>query len=87
MIEGDGCPVDRVIAISSTARRRSWFSTTSTMTIAIEGQGAYICLILRDAGLLHGCIPHGPIACYEMGRKCIDGMPQVACHSKTHRVL
>ncbi len=51
--------------------------------IVIEGQGSlyhpsYSCVTL---GLLHGCIPHGLIACYEMGRKCIDGMPQVALPS------
>ena len=84
MIEGDGCPVDRVICdFLNGAAEKLVLKNQHHDVIVIEGQGSlyhpsYSCVTL---GLLHGCIPHGLIACYEMGRKCIDGMPQVALPS------
>ncbi len=80
MIEGDGCPVDRVISdFVNGAAEKLVLANQHHEVIVVEGQGSlfhprYSCVTL---GLLHGAIPDGLIACYEMGRTKVDGMPQV----------
>jgi len=81
MVEGDGCPVDRVISdFVSGAAEKLVLTNQHHEVIVVEGQGSlfhprYSCVTL---GLLHGVMPHGLIACYEMGRTRVQGMEQVA---------
>ncbi len=77
LVEGDGCPVDRVICdFLNGAAERLVLANQHHEVIVIEGQGSlfsprYSCVSL---GLLHGAMPDGLIACYEMGRTMIEGM-------------
>jgi uncharacterized NAD-dependent epimerase/dehydratase family protein len=79
LIEGDGCPVDRVICdFLNGAAEKLVLAHQHHEVIVIEGQGTlfhprYSCVTL---GLLHGAIPDGLIVCYEMGRKTIHGMDE-----------
>jgi uncharacterized NAD-dependent epimerase/dehydratase family protein len=79
MIEGDGCPVDRVVCdFLNGAAEKLVLANQHHDVIVIEGQGTlfhprYSCVTL---GLLHGSIPDGLIICYEMGRKVIYGMEE-----------
>jgi uncharacterized NAD-dependent epimerase/dehydratase family protein len=79
LIEGDGCPVDRVISdFVSGAAEKLVLANQHHQVIVIEGQATlfhprYSCVTL---GLLHGTIPDGLILCYEMGRTAIYGMEQ-----------
>ena len=81
IIEGDGCPIDAVVAdfINGAAERLVLTHQHHAMLI-IEGQGTlvhprYSAVTL---GLLHGCRPHGLILCYEPGRQGLSGMDFVA---------
>lgn len=79
LVEGDGCPIDRVISdFVSGAAEKLVLANQHHDVIVIEGQGTlfhprYSCVTL---GLLHGTMPDGLILCYEMGRKAIYGMEQ-----------
>lgn len=79
MIEGDGCPVDRVICdFLNGAAEKLVLANQHHEVIVIEGQGTlfhprYSCVTL---GLLHGSIPDGLILCYDMGRKVVYGMEE-----------
>jgi uncharacterized NAD-dependent epimerase/dehydratase family protein len=84
MIEGDGCPVDRVISdFVAGAAEKLVLANQDHEVIVIEGQGSlfhprYSCVTL---GLLHGAIPDGLILCYEMGRDRIFGMEEFSLPS------
>ena len=80
LIEGDGCPVDRVVSdFVNGAAEKLVLANQQHEVIVIEGQGSlfhprYSCVTL---GLLHGAMPDGLILCYELGRKAVYGMPDV----------
>lgn len=80
MIEGDGCPVDAVVSdFVNGAAEKLVLANQAHDILLIEGQGTlvhprYSAVTL---GLLHGCMPHGLIFCYEMGRTTISGMDHV----------
>jgi uncharacterized NAD-dependent epimerase/dehydratase family protein len=80
MIEGDGCPIDAVVAdFINGAAEKLVLQNQHHEILLIEGQG---CIIhprysAVTLGLLHGCIPQGLILCYEMGRNTVYGLDQV----------
>jgi uncharacterized NAD-dependent epimerase/dehydratase family protein len=84
LIEGDGCPIDRVISdFVNGAAEKLVLANQHHEVIVIEGQGSlfhprYSCVAL---GLLHGSMPDGLILCYEMGRKVISGMEDIPLKS------
>ncbi len=87
MISGAGCPVDRVVSdFVSGAVEKLLRENQDHDVLLIEGQGSlahpkYSCVTL---GLLHGCLPHGLIMCYEAGRQSVHGMDSVSLASLSH---
>lgn len=80
MIAGDGCPIDRVISdFVNGAVEKQVRAAQHHDVIVVEGQASithprYSAVSL---GLLHGCLPHGMILVYEVGRTHHMGMPHV----------
>jgi uncharacterized NAD-dependent epimerase/dehydratase family protein len=80
MIEGDGTPIDCVVAdFVSGAVEKLVLANQHHEVLLIEGQGSlahprYSGVTLS---LLHGCLPQGMIMCYEVGRKNVNGMEHV----------
>ena len=87
MIAGAGCPVDCVVSdFVNGAAEKLIRSSQSHDILLIEGQGSlahpkYSAVTL---GLLHGCLPHGLILCYEAGRQTVHGMESVGLVSLSH---
>ena len=82
LVEGDGCPVDAVVTdFISGAVEKQILAHQHHEVLVIEGQGSitHPCYSAVTLGLLHGCLPHGLIYCYEMGRKMAKG----ASHTRT----
>ena len=77
MVEGDGCPIDCVVAdFINGAAERLVLANQDHDILVIEGQGSlchprYSPVTL---GLLHGCMPDGLILCYEVGRTMVRRM-------------
>ncbi len=86
LIEGDGCPIDCVVSdFISGAVEKLVLKNQQHDILLIEGQGSlahprYSAVTL---GLLHGCLPHGMILCYEAGRTAVHGMPKIGLSSLT----
>jgi uncharacterized NAD-dependent epimerase/dehydratase family protein len=80
MVEGDGVPIDRVIAdFVNGAIEKQVLAHQHHEILVVEGQGSlahprYSAVTL---GLLHGCAPHGLIMCYEAGRQMVHGMEYI----------
>lgn len=80
MIEGDGCPIDCVVAdFISGAAESLVLANQHHAILLVEGQGSlyhpsYSGVTL---GLLHGTMPHGLVLCYEAGRERVRGLEQV----------
>jgi uncharacterized NAD-dependent epimerase/dehydratase family protein len=80
MIEGDGCPVDAVVVdFINGAAEKLVLANQHHEIILVEGQGSIVHprYSAVTVGLLHGCMPHAMILCYEMGRSTVYGMDQV----------
>jgi len=84
MIEGEGCPVDAVVAdFLNGAAEKLVLAHQHHAVLMIEGQGSlthprYSAVTL---GLLHGCMPDALILCYEMGRTHVSGMDGIPLRS------
>jgi uncharacterized NAD-dependent epimerase/dehydratase family protein len=80
MVEGDGVPIDRVIAdFVAGAIEKQVLANQHHEILVVEGQGSishprYSAVTL---GLLHGCAPQGMILCYEPGRTQVHGMSYI----------
>ncbi len=80
MVEGDGCPIDRVIGdFVSGAAEKLVLNNQHHEILVIEGQGSLIhpSYSAVTLGLLHGSSPHGLIMCFEVGRETVTGVPHV----------
>ncbi len=80
MIEGDGCPVDCVVAdFVNGAVEKLVLANQHHDILVIEGQGSLVhpSYSAVTLGLLHGCMPHGMILVYEAGRRNVSGMDHV----------
>ena len=81
MIEGDGLPIDAVVAdFISGAAEKLVLQNQHHEAMVVEGQGSitHPCYAAVTLGLLHGCAPYGVVYCYEMGRTNIHGLEHVA---------
>lgn len=77
MIEGDGCPVDRVISdFTSGAVEKMILRHQDHDVLMIEGQGslAHPSYSAVTLGLIHGALPQAMILCYQLGRERITGL-------------
>jgi uncharacterized NAD-dependent epimerase/dehydratase family protein len=89
MIEGDGCPIDCVVAdFVNGAAERLVLQNQHHEVLVIEGQGSlahpkYSAVTL---GLLHGCSPHGMIMCYEVGRRTYHHMEHIPLQPLDHLI-
>jgi uncharacterized NAD-dependent epimerase/dehydratase family protein len=89
MVEGDGSPIDCVVSdFVSGAVEKMILAHQHNDVLFIEGQGSlshprYSGVTL---GLLHGCMPHGMILCYEVGRKNVYGMDYIQLKSLAEMV-
>jgi len=80
MIEGDGCPIDSVVGdYINGAAEKLVLKNQHHKILLIEGQGSLVHPRYSSVtlGLLHGCMPHGMIMCYEVGRKYVNGLERV----------
>ena len=80
LVEGDGCPVDAVVAdFISGAVEKQILMHQHQRVLVVEGQGSitHPCYSAVTLGLLHGCVPHGLIYCYEMGRQNVKGVESI----------
>ncbi|HUG67256.1 MAG TPA: DUF1611 domain-containing protein [Pirellulaceae bacterium] len=80
MIEGDGCPIDRVISdFVSGAVEKMILAHQHHDILIVEGQGSLVHPSYSGVtlGLLHGALPQAMIMCYEVGRDRVTGVEQV----------
>ncbi|MCP4193944.1 MAG: DUF1611 domain-containing protein [Planctomycetaceae bacterium] len=87
LISGEGCPIDCVVSdFVSGAAEKLIIKNQNHEMLLIEGQGSlahprYSAVTL---GLLHGCLPHGLVICYEAGREGVHGMEHISLASLSH---
>jgi uncharacterized NAD-dependent epimerase/dehydratase family protein len=80
MVEGDGYPLDRVIAdFVSGATERLVLENEHHEILVIEGQGSLVhpSYSAVTLGILHGALPHALVLCFEVGREGVTGVEHV----------
>ena len=80
MVEGDGCPIDRVISdFVSGAVEKMILQHQHNDILIVEGQGSLVHPSYSGVtlGLLHGAFPQAMIMCYEVGRERVTGVEHV----------
>ena len=80
MVEGDGYPIDRVIAdFVSGATERLGLENEQHDILVIEGQGSLVhpSYSAVTLGILHGALPHALVLCFEVGREGVTGVEHV----------
>ncbi len=80
MVEGDGCPIDRVISdFVSGAVEKMVLANQHREILVVEGQGSLIHPSYSGVtlSLLHGSFPHALIFVYEVGREAVTGVDHV----------
>jgi uncharacterized NAD-dependent epimerase/dehydratase family protein len=80
MVEGDGLPIDCIVAdFVSGAAEKLVLQHQHHDILVVEGQGSLVHPSYSGVtlGLLHGCVPQALILCYEVGRERVTGVESV----------
>jgi len=81
MIEGDGLPIDCIVAdfVSGAAEKMILEHQRQHDILVVEGQGSLVHPSYSGVtlSLLHGCAPQALILCYEVGRDVVTGVESV----------
>lgn len=80
MIEGDGLPIDCIVAdFVSGAAEKMVLQHQHHDVLVVEGQGSLVHPSYSGVtlSLLHGCAPQALILCYEIGRTTVTGVESV----------
>lgn len=80
MVEGDGCPIDRVIAdFVSGAVEKMVLKNQHHEMLIVEGQGSLVHPSYSGVtlSLMHGAFPHALVFVYEVGRETVTGIEHV----------
>ena len=81
MVEGDGCPIDCVVAdFVAGAVEKLVLKNQHHEILVVEGQGSLVHPSYSGVtlSLLHGCAPHGLILVYEVGRTRVTDVEHIA---------
>lgn len=80
MVEGDGLPIDCIVAdfVSGSAEKMV-LENQHHEILVVEGQGSLVHPSYSGVtlSLLHGCAPQALIMCYEVGRERVTGVESV----------
>jgi len=80
MVEGDGLPIDCIVAdFVSGAAEKLVLEHQHHEILVVEGQGSLVHPSYSGVtlSLLHGCAPQALILCYEVGRETVTGVESV----------
>src|SRR5438093_6448344 len=80
MVEGDGLPLDCIVAdFVSGAAEKLILQNQHHDIVVVEGQGSLVHPSYSGVtlSLLHGCAPQALILCYEIGRERVTGVESV----------